>query len=122
MRRIAFAFFLFASCAGTIRGQSTHASLSGRVSDSTKALIVNAKIAAIADDTNLRFETTTNSVGQYHLLNLPPAAYRIEVEKSGFKKLIKPEVILHVQDALEIDFEMTVGEVSETVTVESGAP
>jgi Carboxypeptidase regulatory-like domain/TonB dependent receptor len=122
MRRIAFAVFLFASCAGPIRAQSTHASLSGRVTDSTKALIVDAKIAAIADDTNLRFETTTNSVGQYHLLNLPPASYRIEVEKSGFKKLIKPEAILHVQDALEIDFEMTVGDVSETVTVESGAP
>jgi len=122
MRRIAFAFFLFASCAGTIRAQSTHASLSGRVKDSTKALIVDAKIAAIADDTNLRFETTTNSVGQYHLLNLPPASYRIEVEKSGFKKLVKPEVTLHIQDALEIDFEMTAGDVSETVTIESGGP
>jgi hypothetical protein len=109
MRRIAFAFFLFASCAGPIRAQSTHASLSGRVKDSTKALIVDAKIAAIADDTNLRFETTTNSVGQYHLLSLPPASYRIEVEKSGFKKLVKPEVTLHIQDALEIDFEMTGG-------------
>jgi hypothetical protein len=90
--------------------------------DSSKALIVDAKITATADDTNLRFETTTNSSGQYHLLNLPPASYRIEVEKSGFKKLIKPEVTLHVQDALEIDFEMTVGDVSETVTIESGAP
>ena len=35
--------------------------------------------------------------------------YRIEIEKSGFKKLIKPDVVLHVQDALEINFEMTIG-------------
>ena len=31
-------------------------------------------------------------------------------------------MILHVQDALEIDFEMTLGAASETVTVEAGAP
>jgi hypothetical protein len=122
MHRALVGIILVASCVSIVRAQSTHASLSGRVTDSTRALIVDAKIAAIADDTNLRYETTTNSVGQYHLLNLPPASYRIEVEKSRFKKLIKPEVTLHVQDALEIDFEMTVGEVSETVTIESGAP
>src|SRR5262249_47197112 len=51
-----------------------------------------------------------------------PGLYRIEIEKPGFKKLIKPDVILHVQDALEIDFEMTLGSVSETITVEGGAP
>lgn len=48
--------------------------------------------------------------------------YRIEVEKSGFKKLIRPDVILHVQDALAIDFEMAVGSLSDTVRVEAGAP
>src|SRR3989442_6368367 len=41
---------------------------------------------------------------------------------SGFKRLIKPDVILHVQDALEIDFAMTVGSASESITVEGGAP
>src|SRR5262249_8325872 len=60
--------------------------------------------------------------GEYYLANLPPGPYRVEIEKPGFKKLIKPEVILHVQDALEINFEMTLGSVSETITVEGGAP
>jgi len=34
--------------------------------------------------------------------NLPPGTYRIEVEKLGFKVVIKSDLILHVQDALEI--------------------
>src|SRR6185436_6145553 len=38
------------------------------------------------------------------------------------KKLLKPEVILHVQDTLEINFELTLGSVSETVMVKAGAP
>src|SRR4029077_17964466 len=38
-----------------------------------------------------------------------------------FKKLVKPDVIFHVQDALAMDFELTLGSASETITVEAGA-
>src|SRR5262249_34239881 len=122
MHRVAIAVFLVALCVPLVRAQSTNASLSGRITDPSKALIVAAKIAAISAETNVRYEATTNGSGEYYLTNLPPNTYRIEVEKSGFKKLSKPDVVLHVQDTLEIDFQMTVGDVSERVTIESGAP
>ncbi len=118
----AFAFLLLLSCTSVLRAQSTNASLTGCITDPAKALIVDAKVAATSIDTNVRYKTTTSVTGEYHLANLPPSLYRIEIEKSGFKKLIKPDVILHVQDALEIDFEMTLGPVSETIMVEAGAP
>src|SRR5262249_12115993 len=54
--------------------------------------------------------------------NLPPGTYALEVERDGFRRVVKPDVVLHVQDAFEIDFDMTLGPVSETVTVEAGAP
>ena len=62
------------------------------------------------------------AAGEYYLLNLPPGPYRLEIEKPGFKKVTKPDVILHVQDVLAIDFELTLGSASETITVEGGAP
>jgi len=102
--------------------QSTNASLSGRVTDPSKAVIAEARIAAISAGTNLRYETATNSGGEYSLANLPPGGYRIEIQKPSFKKLINPAVILHVQDVLEVNFEMAIGSASESVTVESGAP
>jgi hypothetical protein len=105
-----------------LRAQSTNATLTGRITDPSKAVIADAKIAAISVGTNLRYESTTNSSGEYYLANLPPNPYRIEIEKPGFKKLIKPDVFLHVQDALEIDFEMTLGAITDTVSVEAGAP
>src|SRR5215472_17148891 len=105
-----------------LHAQSTNASLTGRVTDPSKALIIGAKIAAIGTDTNLRYESTSNGAGEYHLASLPPGPYRIQVEKSGFNKLVKPDVVLHVQDALEINFEMKVGSAAETITVEGGAP
>ena len=56
------------------------------------------------------------------LPNLPPGPYRIQVSKVGFKTLIKPDVILNVQWAVAINFTLPVGALSETVTVEGGAP
>ena len=107
---------------GVLCAQSTNASLSGRVTDASKARIAGARIAAISSAINIREETTTNATGEYYLPSLVPGAYRIEVEKNGFKKLVRPEVTLHVQDDVEIDFEMEVGSASESITVEGGAP
>jgi hypothetical protein len=112
----------FSSYPAVLRAQSTNASIAGRVTDPTKAVIADAKIAAISEDTNVRDEGATNGSGEYYLTNLPPGGYRVEVERTGFQKLVKPGVILHVQDAVEINFEMTLGSGSESITVEAGAP
>ena len=120
--RQAIALLLLMSSASVLRAQSTAASLAGRVTDPSHAIIVGARVTAISDDTNIRHETTTNVSGEYYLGTLPPRSYRIQVEKTGFRTLIKPDVVLHVQDALQLDFEMTIGTLSETVTVEGGAP
>jgi hypothetical protein len=110
MRRAAtLVLFFLAAFTTVLRAQSTNASIAGRVTDPSKAVVVGAKVAAISLGTNFRSESTTNGSGEYYLANLPPGGYRLEIEKTGFKKLIKPDVILHVQDALAIDFEMTLG-------------
>jgi Carboxypeptidase regulatory-like domain/TonB dependent receptor len=105
-----------------VRAQSTNASLNGRVTDPSQALVAGARVAAVSDGTNLRYEALTNASGEYYISNLPPGGYHLEVEKPDFKKLLRPDLVLHVQDALDIDFEMALGDTSETVNVEAGAP
>ena len=123
MRRIPLLLLLFLSSHPSILcAQFTNGSVSGRVTDPGKAVIADAKVAAVNVGTNVRYEGATNGSGEYYLTNLLPGNYRIEVEKTGFQKLIKPDVILHVQDALAIDFEMPLGSESEAITVEAGAP
>src|SRR6266571_1226538 len=102
--------------------QSTNATITGFVTDPQKALVVGAKVSVINMDTNLRYTSTTNDEGSYTVANLPPGNYKIEVEKQGFKSIVKPDVVLHVQDAIAINFTMAIGSASESVTVESGAP
>src|SRR5262247_2842071 len=73
----------FVLMAGALRAQSPNGSLTGRVTDSSKAVIVEASVAAINADTSARQETTTSGSGEYHLANLPPGRYRVEVDKVG---------------------------------------
>ena len=99
---------------------SISAWLTGQVTDSSQAQIVDARITAISAGTKAAYETVTNSSGEYYLSSLAPGTYRIEVEKTGFKKVTRPDVVLHVQDAVEIDFELTVGPATDSIVVGAG--
>src|SRR6266404_4420153 len=117
----AFALILLSSVA-RVDAQSTNASLTGRITDSSKAVVPDAKVIVINTGTRIRYETITNQTGSYYVTNLPPGTYRIEVEKLGFKVVIKADLILHVQDSVEVNFEMVLGSATESVTVRGGAP
>jgi len=101
-----------------LNAQSTHASLTGRVTDPRKAVIHGATVTVINTGTGIHYQGITNETGEYYVTDLPPGRYRIEIEKLGFKAVIQSGVILHVQDALQVNFEMTLGSASESVTVE----
>jgi hypothetical protein len=103
-------------------GQSTNATITGQVGDPTKAVIPQATVTAINNETNARFQVMTSGAGTFVITALPPGSYRIQVEKAGFRTIVKPDVVLHVQDVIELNFEMALGSQSETVTVEAGAP
>jgi hypothetical protein len=103
-----------------LNAQSTNASLTGRITDSSKSVVPNALVVAINTSTRIHYETVTNATVSYYVADLPPGTYRIEVEKVGFKAMIKSDLVLHVQDALEINFEMVLRSASESVTVRGG--
>ena len=103
-------------------GQSPNGNINGLVLDPSNRVIVGVEIIAVNDVTSVQYTTKTNNEGIYVLPNLPPGPYRIQVSKVGFKTIIKPDIVLNVQDALSINFTLPVGAVFETVTVEGGAP
>ena len=102
--------------------QSPNGNINGLVSDPASAAVVGAEIVAVNDVTGVQYTTKTNSEGIYALPNLPPGPYRVQVSKIGFKTLIKPDIILNVQDSLSVNFTLLVGAFHEVVTVQGGAP
>jgi hypothetical protein len=102
--------------------QSPNGTINGLVLDPSNRVIAGADILVINAVTGVRHSSKTNNEGIYVLPNLPPGPYRLQVSKMGFKTLIKPDIVLNVQDALSINFTLPVGAAFEAVTVEGGAP
>jgi hypothetical protein len=98
-------------------GQTTNAAITGRITDPAKLVIADAHVAVINTSTNVRYEGKTNNTGSYVVPGLPPGPYRLEVEKAGFKTIVETGVVLHVQDTVELNYEMALGTSSESITI-----
>src|ERR1700722_7465738 len=68
-----------------LSSQEARGSLLGRVSDTTGAVIVNAKVEAFNTATGVKTDATTNESGDYLLPYLNPGPYTITVQAPGFK-------------------------------------
>ncbi|MGA7566946.1 MAG: carboxypeptidase regulatory-like domain-containing protein, partial [Terriglobales bacterium] len=101
--------------------QSPNGTINGLVLDPSNKVIAGADILVINDTTGVKYSAKNNEDGIYVVPNLPPGAYRLQVSKVGFKTLIKPDIVLNIQDALSVNFTLPVGAVFDTVTVEGGA-
>src|SRR5712691_7644557 len=121
MRRLVLGLRLSVLLRSMLPAQSADAWLTGRITDPNKAVIAGATVTVINSGTGIHYQGLTNEIGTYYVSNLPPGRYRIEAEKLGFKAVIQSGVVLHVQDALQVNFEMMVGSTSESVTVEGEA-
>src|SRR5258708_2820390 len=122
MRPALFSLACILACCVSLKAQDPNATVSGRVLDPSGGVVPGTQVTVINDATNIGYSTATNEAGIYSIQFIPPGKYHIQVSKNGFKNMVKPDVILHVQDALTINFTLELGAASESVTVEGGAP
>jgi carboxypeptidase family protein len=104
----------------SVFGQGDVASVSGRVLDPNGAIIIEATVTAKNVDTGVETVVQTNEDGVYRFANLSPGSYEFTVSKRGFKVIVKPGVTLHLADTISLNFNMVVGGINETVTVQGG--
>src|SRR5882762_6323647 len=122
MRTMAAIVVMFVlSLSGTLKAQNTTASVTGQIMDASKGVIADANVTLTNPSTNISYRGKTNVSGSYYVTDLPVGSYRLEVEKPGFQTVVKPDIVLHVQDVVEINFEMAVGSSAESITVQGGA-
>jgi len=118
MRRILLLLGLAASMVMAQIGTST---ITGRVTDTTGAIVPGVNVRVVQPSTNFTFNGVTNSDGLYRVQSLPPGMYRITFEAQGFKKVIREDVELTSGNTLAVDLALTVGSVNESVEVTGSA-
>ena len=100
--------------------QAANGNITGRVTDSTGALLPGTEVKLTRTDTGLVLKTVTNDAAVYNFPSLQTGPYLVEVTHTGFKTA-KSALVLTVNQTAETDLVLEVGSQSETVTVESGA-
>jgi hypothetical protein len=99
-------------------GQVDTASVSGIVTDESGGIVVGAEVRVTNSDTNITSVSISNQSGVYLVSGLRPGRYRIKVTRDGFKGIDLTDLVLNVQDAVNRNFTLQVGSVSESVSVE----
>ena len=96
-------------------------SILGVVRDRTNAVIAGAHIVATNGETNLSRETTSGSDGSYRILALPAGTYKVNATAAGFQQFTTTNIDVKVNDQLQIDVTLEIGNLQQEVHVESTA-
>jgi hypothetical protein len=100
-------------------GQGQVATLLGTVTDTSGAVLPNVTITLTNTATGVTKTSVTNEAGAYTFPGLQIGNYDVKATAQGFKAEERKGVVLNAADRVRTDFQMTVGSVSETVTVEA---
>ena len=100
-----------------IFGQAAVASMSGRVTDSTGAAVPGAQLALKNTATSATQTVITDEQGRYTVAELPIGPYQLTASKTGFQNLVRSGITLTVGSSPVIDFQLMVGQASESVSV-----
>src|SRR5436189_71008 len=103
-------------CAQTATGV-----IQGRVVDRSGGAVPEASVLIENQKTGVRGTTVTNGQGAFLQPYLIPGEYRLTVEKPGFEKNVTADIRLSVQQTIELELTLKVGEISTTVEVNANA-
>lgn len=101
--------------------QSTLGTILGTVRDATGATVPGASIEITNIDEGAAQKTTTNTNGEYQVLNEKPARYTVEVSHAGFQTQSVSDLRLNARQDLRVDITLAVGQTTETVNVQGTA-
>jgi hypothetical protein len=101
--------------------QSATATLAGTVVDEKDAVITDVEVTITNADTGRQRQVITNSHGHFAVPLLPPGRYDVTAKHQGFATLEIKSVVLNVNDQRALKLQLKVGEISESVIVESAS-
>lgn len=99
-----------------------NAELSGLITDPSGLAVPGARVAVQSADTDATRTVSSNQQGEYSVPALLPGPYNITIDANGFKTIHQNGVAVEVDQRARLDFALTVGSNTETITVQGSAP
>jgi carboxypeptidase family protein len=114
-------FVLLVLAAASASAQSTTGDISGTVRDQSRGVLPGVSVEVKNAETGAARAIVTDHEGRYRALSLPPGTYGVSAELSGFNKAQARDIVVQIGRDTTVDLTMTVGQVSESVTVSGQA-
>lgn len=108
-------------CSRRAHAQGTTSAVDGTTTDSTGAAVVDAKVTVTNTATGVVYSAVSNSLGAFHVTQLPPGSYTMAVAHPGFETQNVRTFQLFVDQHLAQNITLRVGQAIETVSVSSAA-
>lgn len=103
-------------------GQASTGAIVGTIHDASGGVLPGVTVTIRNEGTNTVRDAVTSARGDYSVQLLPPGAYQIEAELTGFVKNVVRSVQVQVNQTVRMDFSLTVANVQESVEVTASAP
>jgi hypothetical protein len=107
---------------GTALAQAVRGTLLGNVNDPQGAAVPGVTVTATETQTNIVRSVVTNQSGYYVFPNMKDGIYKVEAELTGFKKVVRDDVVVKVNSTIRVDLTLEVGNMTETIEVVQAAP
>lgn len=121
MRTKALILFILAGVSMRLPGDTSTATITGTITDSSGGVLPGALVIARDVDTGVARSTTTNASGVYLLLGLQAGRYEVSASSPRFTTAKRAGLILRVNDEVRIDLSLTPGGNRESVVVTDSA-
>lgn len=105
-----------------LAAQDARGTVLGRVSDESGSVVPGAEVRITNENTGVAAAAKANESGNFVLPYLIPGTYSLSVEMTGFKKWIRPGIQVRINDTVEVNVDLTVGSVTESIEVTSTTP
>lgn len=121
LRPLAATIIILASTAWSAAAQTTYATITGTVTDSSGAVIEGAAVVATNVETSVTTRTTTNSEGVYSVTQLREGPYMLSITAPGLREFVATDILLVTRDIRRIDAMLQVGGVEAATQVTAAA-
>jgi len=117
-----FTLSVLLSACFSLAAQTPTARITGIITDPSGAVVPGAKISVVGLATGFHAEAPSNQNGIYNLPFLNPGRYQLSVDATGFRRYVRPSVLLETGQILSLDIRLEVGSLAEQVTVTAQTP
>ncbi len=104
-----------------LMSQGDRGEITGTVADATGAVVPEASVVVVQQDTNTSYKTVSTSAGVFAFPTLPIGQYRVTVEKQGFKSSVSNNVSVTPGGSANLNVKLEVGAASQSVEVTAAA-